>query len=260
MAHQYLGQPYHAQGAYRQAIACFRQTVATLDRARRHERFGQVFLPAVLSRAWLAMCHAELGQFAEGRILGGEGLQIAEGVEHPASLMIAAWGSGSLSLRHGDLPKALALLERASSICQDVDLAIFFPWIAASLGTAYVLGGCVTNAVPLITQAIAQTLTMDMAGFQTRCSLSLGDAQLLAGRLEEAHALAERTLALARQHQERGNQAYALRLLGDIAARREPPESESAEAHYRQALALAEELSMRPLQAHCHLGLGTLHV
>ena len=82
---------------------------------------------------------------------------------------------------------------------------------------------------------------------------------MLAGRLEEAHTLAERTLALARQHQERGHQAYALRLLGDIAARREPSEVEQAEAHYRQALALAEELGMRPLQAHCHRGLGVLY-
>src|SRR5262245_54278249 len=66
-------------------------------------------------------------------------------------------------------------------------------------------------------------------------------------------------VGLTREPQERGDQAYALRLLGDIAARREPPQSESAEAHYRQALALAEELGMRPLQAHCHLGLGTLY-
>jgi hypothetical protein len=78
--------------------------------------------------------------------------------------------------------------------------------------------------------------------------------------MEEAHTLAERTLALACERRERSNQAYALRLLGDIAARREPPESASSETHYRQALALAEELGMRPLQAHCHLGLGTLYV
>jgi tetratricopeptide (TPR) repeat protein len=83
--------------------------------------------------------------------------------------------------------------------------------------------------------------------------------QLLADRLEEAQACAERALALVRKRQERGNQAYALRLLGDIAARREPPESEQAEAHYQQALALAEELSMRPLVAHCHLGIGQLY-
>ena len=98
-----------------------------------------------------------------------------------------------------------------------------------------------------------------MVGYQALCRLSLGEAQLLAGRLEEAHALAERALALAREHQERGHQAYALRLLGEIAARREPPEVEPAEAHYHQALALAEELGMRPLQAHCHHGLGTLY-
>jgi tetratricopeptide (TPR) repeat protein len=64
-------------------------------------------------------------------------------------------------------------------------------------------------------------------------------------------------LALAREHQERGHQAYALRLLGEIVARREPPEIEPAEAHYNQAL--AEALGMRPLLAHCHLGLGTLY-
>jgi len=82
---------------------------------------------------------------------------------------------------------------------------------------------------------------------------------VLAGRLEEAHALAEGALALARQHQERSHQAYALRLLGEIAAQREPPEREQAEPHYRQALTLAEELGMRPLQAHCHRGLGSLY-
>jgi hypothetical protein len=58
-------------------------------------------------------------------------------------------------------------------------------------------------------------------------------------------------------HQEHGREGYALRLLGDIAARREPPEVAQAAAHYRQAL--AETLGMRPLQAHCHLGLGTLY-
>jgi tetratricopeptide (TPR) repeat protein len=75
----------------------------------------------------------------------------------------------------------------------------------------------------------------------------------------EAHALAEGALAHARTHQERGNQAYALQLLGEIATHSDPPEVESATSLYQQALSLAEELGMRPLQAHCHLGLGTLY-
>ena len=131
--------------------------------------------------------------------------------------------------------------------------------MAAALGAAYTLGGRVADAVPLLTQALEQTIATERVLYQALCSLPLGEAQMLAGRLEEAHALAERALALAREHQERGNQAYALRLLGDIAARREPPDIEQAEAHYQHALALAEELGMRPLQAHCHHGLGTLY-
>ena len=43
LANQYLGIAYQAQGDYRRAIDCFRQTVASLDGARRHERFGQVY-------------------------------------------------------------------------------------------------------------------------------------------------------------------------------------------------------------------------
>ena len=49
------------------------------------------------------------------------------------------------------------------------------------------------------------------------------------------------------------------RLLGEIAVRRESPERASAETYYRQSLTLAEELGMRPLQAHCHRGLGMLY-
>jgi predicted ATPase len=74
-----------------------------------------------------------------------------------------------------------------------------------------------------------------------------------------AHHHAEQALSLAREHQERGNQAYALRLLGDIAVHREPAEVAQAKAHYQQALALAEALGMRPLQAHCLRGLGSLY-
>jgi tetratricopeptide (TPR) repeat protein len=64
---------------------------------------------------------------------------------------------------------------------------------------------------------------------------------------------------VAWQHQERANEAYALHQLGVVQAHAAPRDAEQAEAHYQQALALAKELGMRPLQAHCHRGLGTLH-
>jgi class 3 adenylate cyclase/tetratricopeptide (TPR) repeat protein len=259
LANQRLGLAYGAQGDHRRAIDCHRQAVESLDGAQRRERFGQVNLPAVHCWARLAESHAELGTFAEGRALGDEGLRMAEAVAHPTSLMMALWGIGLLALRQGDLPRALPRLERAMGICQDVDSPVYFPRMATALGAAYTLGGRVADAMPLLTQALEQTTARETVAFPALCSLPLGEVQLLAGHLEEAHALAERALAHAREHQERSNQAWVLRLLGDIAARRDPLEVALAEAYYQQARALADALGMRPLQAHCHLGLGTLY-
>jgi tetratricopeptide (TPR) repeat protein len=259
MANSSLGQAYQLQGDYRRAIDCFEQTMAFFDGARRHERFGQLFFPAVSSRARLATCHAELGTFSEGRVLAEEGRQIAEAVHHPGSLMLAAWGDGLLALRQGDLRRALLLLERAVGLCHEADQPSFFSRLAAPLGAAYTLSGRVADAMPLLMQAMEQITAMDLVGFQARCCLPLGEAHPLAGRLEEAHILAEQALTLARTHQERGHEAYALRLRGDIAAQRAPPDIDQAAAHYRQAFALAEELGMRPLQAYCHHGLGMLY-
>jgi tetratricopeptide (TPR) repeat protein len=128
------------------------------------------------------------------------------------------------------------------------------------LGGDHAIGHRATRGVDVGDQVRPQAIAMGTGVFQALCHLSLGEAQMLAGRLEEAHTLADHALALARMHQERGNEAYALHLLGEMAARCEPPEAAPAEDHFRQAIALAQELGMQPLQAHCHLGLGTLYV
>jgi len=136
LANAGLGVAYYFHGEYRQAIDCSRHAVAFLDGTWQRERFGYVIPPAVTARTWSALCHAELGLFAEGRPPGEEGLRMAEAVEHAGSLMVASWGAGGLSLRHGDLPRALPLLERAVGICQDPDLSVWLTVIAAAVGTA----------------------------------------------------------------------------------------------------------------------------
>src|SRR5262249_4331620 len=150
----------------------------------------------------------------------------------PASRMVAAYGSGLLALRHGDLRQALPRLEQAMGICQEVDLPLWFALIAQALGAAYTLAGRLTDALPLLTQALEHSTATTSVFTQAPCCLALGQAQLLAGRLEEAHARAACALALARAHQERGNKAYALCLLGDMAARHAPPAAAQAEIHY----------------------------
>ena len=83
---------------------------------------------------------------------------------------------------------------------------------------------------------------------------------MLAGRLEAAMQLGRQALEVTRTQKQQGYQAYALRLLGDVAAHHTPPAVEAAERQYREALALAEALGMRPLMAHCHCGLGMLYL
>jgi class 3 adenylate cyclase/tetratricopeptide (TPR) repeat protein len=259
LANLFLGAAHWAQGHFRRAVACLAETVATFDGSRQYERFGQANLPAVQSRAFLAACHGELGTFAEGSALGEEGLRIAEAVGHPSSLMWAHYGIGLLALRQGHLPRALARLEQATGIVQEANLSLFVPRMAAALGEAYELDGRAAVAAPLLARALEQTLAPEMIGFQALCRLPLGEAHLLAGRLGDAHREADRALALARAHGERSNEAYALRLFGEVHARRDPPERQESDRVYRLALSLAAELEMQPLVAHCHLGLGRLH-
>src|SRR5262249_23080324 len=214
---------------------------------------------AVLSRIRLCLYLTEVGAFAEGRAVGEEGRRIAEALQHPASLTTAYRSVGRLSLRQGNLSQALPLLERAAGICEAAELPFHFSLLAPALGEAYVLCGRVDEAVRLLERAIEQATVSSTLGIRMEQLAVLGAAHLHAGRLEEARTLAARALEHARTYQQRGYEAYTLRRLGDIATHRDPPESEQAEPYYQQALALADELGMHPLQAYCHHGLGTLY-
>src|SRR5262249_42219247 len=189
-----------------------------------------------------------------------EGVRIAEAINHPFSLTVASVGSGMLYLRQGDAHQANAVLERGLDVCRVWHIPLMFPWVASAWGAAYTLAGRVSDAVPLLEQAVEQAAALGIMGRQALQLAWLSAAYLRGDRMEQAIALAERALELARQQHERGHQAYALRLLGEVAMQREPPDVDQATAHYRQALALTDELGMRPLQAHCHLDLGTLYV
>src|SRR5260370_23991394 len=66
--------------------------------------------------------------------------------------------------------------------------------------------------------------------------------------------VAGRVLTFARGRGQRGYEARALRLLGEITAHRDPRSILAATTSTRWRS--PEELGMRPLVAHCHLGLG----
>jgi tetratricopeptide (TPR) repeat protein len=131
--------------------------------------------------------------------------------------------------------------------------------IVGCLGSAYVLQGRLTEGRALLEEAISEGVRMGALQNHARWVAWLSEVCRLVGRGEEARQHARQALDLARQLKERGNEALALYQLGVVHAHAAPPDVTQAEAHYQQALALAEELGMRPLQAHCHHGLGRLY-
>ena len=252
----YVGQVHLARGAYRAATDLFRKNVEAIVGDLMHERFGLPQLPAVHSRFCLVVCLAELGEFTEGIVRGQESIRIAESIEQPLNLTVAASGLGRLYLRKGDIERAIPILERGIELSRTWNLGIWFPPVASALGSAYAATGRLADALPLLKESVERTAAMRLLSAQSPALTALGEAQVLAGRLGEALELARPALALAEQNGERGHEAWALRLLGEIALRSDPPDPGRAREWFLRALARATELGMRPLSAHCHLGLG----
>jgi class 3 adenylate cyclase/tetratricopeptide (TPR) repeat protein len=258
-AHVILGLAYYDAGDYPRAIEHLERNVTTIQGDLRDERSRAAGSAAAYSRTWLSLCHAERGAFTEGLALAEDGLRLAEIVNHPFSVIDAFRAVSFLHLRQGNVQRAIPGLERAQGLCQDWHIPLLLPWVTADLGLAYALEGRVAAGLALVEQEMERQVARGRSGGRLGLVVPrLSEAYLLAGRLDDARQRAVQAFDLARQYQQRGSQAWALWLLGESTARHEPRELEAA-GHYRQALALAEELGMRPLQAHCHRGLGILY-
>jgi tetratricopeptide (TPR) repeat protein len=259
LATRFLAHAYYCLGDYPKVVEAQRRNLVPVDSPVVSERLGGISLPFAGSRAHLALALAERGEFVEAVVRCTEAIQIAEAVGLTYAVTSMYRWMGHLHLRRGDLHQATLAIEHALEVCQGVDSPPLFHVVSSVLGYAYALSGRSAEAIPLLEEAVERPVIGATLEGQSLQTLWLSEAYLLAGREADAHAAAQRALGLARQHKERGNEAYTLRLLGEIAAREDPLDIGKAEDHYRQALALAEELGMRPLIAHCHVGLGKLY-
>jgi tetratricopeptide (TPR) repeat protein len=210
--------------------------------------------------AWLALTLGELGAFAEGRRHGQEALRLAMLAGQGTGLIRAHRCLGSLYLTQGDLEPATRVLDQGLALCRASGNLDDLRPIAGALGFAYALQGRIAEGRALVEEAINVSIRTGQLTRQACRVAWLSEVCRLAGRGEEAWQHARQALDLARQQKARGEEALALHQLGVVHAHADPPDVEQAEAHYQQALALAEALGMRPLVAHCHHGLGTLYM
>jgi transcriptional regulator with AAA-type ATPase domain/tetratricopeptide (TPR) repeat protein len=250
----YVGQIHLGLGEYRIATALFRKNVESIVGELTHQRFGLPQLPAVHSRYCLVLCLAEMGEFAEGIIRGQESIRIAESIEQPLNLTAATSGLGRLYVRKGELENAVPLLERALDLTRTWNLRIWFPQVATALGYSYAVLGRLADAVLLLEEAVELAVAMRLSSAHAPALTALGEAHLLGGMLAGALEAAQSGLTAAEQNGRRGHEAWALRLLGEVALLRS--DAPTAIDYFTKARALSTELDMRPLGAHCHLGMG----
>jgi tetratricopeptide (TPR) repeat protein len=250
-----LGQAYHALGDFGRAAELLRWSVEAADWESGTPRTGL----RIQSQAWLAQTLSALGAFAEGRRHGEEALRLALLAGRGAIPVIAHSNLGDLYLAQGDLEHAIRVLEQGLVLCRASGNRNVLPMIAAGLGSAYALQGRLAEGHTLLEEAISEDIRTGALQNHSLWVAWLSEVCRLAGHGAEAGQHAQQALDLARQIKNRGNEAHALHQLGAVHAHADPPDVTQAEAYYQQALALAEELGMRPLVAHCHLGLGRLY-
>ena len=251
-----LGLAYHTRGDYKNAREYFGWNVTNLEGNLSSERFGMFVLPSAFSRSFIAWGLADLGKFSEAFSIGEDALRISENAGHPFSCGYAHLGLGVVALRQGNLRRALRSLERALAAGAFADSPVGFAFVALHLGYALALAGRASEGIPILEQSIE---VAESRRFVARHSLRLAyasEAYLSLGRDANALQAARRALDLAREHGERANEAYSLRMLGEVELYRGG--LSDAKTWLSESLAVAEELGMRPLQANCHRGLANV--
>jgi tetratricopeptide (TPR) repeat protein len=252
-----MGGTHRGLGHYRECIEYMRRVIALLDRDLTYELFGQHGLPAVLARSHLVWSLAELGEFAEATATAEESLGIAGSWHHAYTQSHAHLGLGGVLVRQGRFRRAIPVLEQGLALSEG-GAPLLFPPLAADLGVALARTGEVARGLALAERAVERATAMGRLGRLPLLMTHLADLMLMAGRPADASRVAAEALSQAVAQKERGNEAYALRLLGKVAVYTPEADAALAATHLERAIALAEELGMRPLRARCYLLLGQL--
>jgi tetratricopeptide (TPR) repeat protein len=253
-----MGYSYHAQGRYREAESVLLQNVERLDEVRAKDGGAATLVSYASSTGWLAFSLAELGEFDLAASYAAMGQRAAESERHAYAQAIAWTLGGLVALRRGHMEKALYLLERSLEACRDKQLTVWRPIPSSLLGLTRARLGRPEDALPLLEDGVRLSEELGVKAYLASWTVNLAGGLLAAGDVPRARETAQRALDLALAHKERGHQAYALRLLGEIAARAEPRDLALAEEDLTQAQAIAEELGMRPLLGRIHLSLGEM--
>jgi predicted ATPase/class 3 adenylate cyclase len=259
IARRYMGHAYHALGQGPKAVRALQDNAEALAENVERDPSANAVTAYVATCAWLAFALADLGEFDAAETWADRARAEAEARRHPYSEAIALTLAGQVNVLRGQLERAVDPLARALSVCRDAHLTVWQAIPAALLGQCMVTLDRKEDGLALLEESIRLSDAVGIKAYLSRWTMLLGEGFLATGDVSRAGEIAERALALARTHAERGHEAAALRLLGDVAAAQRPPRLAAATERYTAAIALCEQLGLRPLLARAHLGLGQLH-
>ena len=248
-----LGRVHLARGEYGAAVTVFQKCLEIESSEAPRAMAASIAVPSVVSKRWLAQALAELGLFDAAIAAGGEAVRTAETRNHPYSLVNALVGLGIVMLRRGRFVESASLLERGGEVAREFGFREFVGPDQPFLANAYARAGRRTDSYAIL------NASRESVGSALNNQVRLGEAALAVGALPQAREHAEVALEFSRKQTARGEEAWSLYVLGAINAGEEPGSVAASEDYYRQGLALAEELGMRPLVAHCRFGLGKLY-
>jgi class 3 adenylate cyclase/tetratricopeptide (TPR) repeat protein len=263
-ASHYLGLACHALGDYRRAAEILTAVTESPPTDWRTGALSGMIVGSwawfqAITLSWLARCRAELGEFEESLDAGQRAVALAEELGSPYSMAAACLGLGSGLLIKGDASAAIRVLERASNVAREANLALYRPQAARLLGAAYLFAGRTEEGLALARTAADEVESKKLLMQHAVVLGVLAEVRLFAGRADEAAEAAQRAFSLSQERGQRGDAAAALFILAEAAAGG-AVESGDAEQHYLAAIALLGELGMRPLLARARLGLGRLYL
>ena len=250
-----LGVTHYALGEYASAIELLLGLVEGSDAELARRRRGFTY---VLACGWLAWSYSLTGALGRARVYGDRAVQAADASGHPQAQAYAYVLRAIPPLYQSDFDSAVRWAERALRLCESRGLRAWLPTALSTSGWALARAGQVTRGLPLLEQGarlqqeVGQT---HLSQYQARWA----EGFLLAGRRADARALATRARELAVESGERGMEAEALLVLGDVAGLEDMVDLDAARDWYEQSSTLGVAGGMRPLVARCHLGLGRLY-
>jgi tetratricopeptide (TPR) repeat protein len=252
----HIGIPLLYTGEIKRQIALHREVAKQLSGPAALGRYGFSSVPSITARSYLAFGLSELGEFEEAEMWARQGIELSGRVKNLFSTALIHACSGLAYLRQGKIDTAFKLLQEGYALSRDADIRALISLAAGSLGHCYLLMERPVDALPILMNAVDPQI-LEASIFPSIYPITvLAETYRLMGQTDKARQTAEEALQIFRQTGERCFGAWALYEMAVIQSENNSKQIEEAPHTYQLAIDLAEELNMKPLQAHCHLKFG----